>query len=374
MKKTSPNILIVDDQPATIKLLSTQLKQAGMHILSTTTGEECINMAKSTLPDLILLDIVLPGIDGIEVCKILKDTPKTSEIPIIFISVKSELKNKLEGLDAGAYDYITKPIDPSELLARVQTQLRIRSIHQENLELQYHLNEARQAATLGAVTQGIAHNINNLLGIALGYMDLIKLGPGDAERLTTNLDRIDTALKRLAKIVSQLSSISNEYSPSIRERKFAPLIEGSIERFCQKHSISHGVHLRCDIPKTFKIPTSEEAFESSLEKVLLNAWESYSLEQRATLSIEVEATLDKAQSLLNICIRDHGRGIEESVKNTLFEPFVSTKPTVGHGLGLTMAKHTLKQLGSTLTIEPNPDGGTCATITHPIVNKAANFN
>jgi len=345
-----------------------------MHILSTTTGEECIEIAKNTLPDLILLDIVLPGIDGIEVCKTLKDTPETSEIPIIFISVKSELKNKLEGLDAGAYDYITKPIDPSELLARVQAQLRIHSIHQENLELQQHLSEARQAATLGAVTQGVAHNINNLLGIALGYMDLIKLGPTDAERLTTNLGRIETALKRLAKIVSQLSSISSEYTPSIRERKFAPLIENSIERFCEKHSINRGVRLHCDIPATLRIPTSEEAFESSLEKVLLNAWESYSPEQKETLNIEVEATLDERQSSLNIRIKDHGRGIEESVKNTLFEPFVSTKPTVGHGLGLTMAKHTLKQLGSTLTIEPNPEGGTCATITHPINKNATSLN
>ena len=374
MKKPPPKVLIVDDQPATIKLLGTELQRAGMDILSTTTGEECIEIAKKTLPDLILLDIVLPGIDGIEACKVLKDTPSTSEIPIIFISVRSELKNRLEGLEAGAYDYITKPIDPSELLARVQAQLRIRSIHQENLELQHHLNEARQAATLGAVTQGVAHNINNLLGIALGYMDLIKLGPPDAERFTTNLNRIETALKRLAKIVSQLSSISNEYRPAIRTRKFMPLIENTIERFCEKHHIRGGIQLRCDTPETLKIATSEEAFESSLEKVLVNALESYSLEQKEKLDILVEATLDKGQSLLNIRIKDHGRGIEENIKDTLFEPFVSTKPTVGHGLGLTMAKHTLKQLGSTLTIEANPEGGTCAIITHPVDNKTANLN
>jgi signal transduction histidine kinase len=346
-----------------------------MNVLSTATGEECLSIAKHTLPDLIVLDIVLPGIDGIETCKMLKSIPETSEIPIVFISVKSELKNKLEGLDAGAYDYITKPIDPSELLARVQTQLRIRSTHQENLALQHHLSEARHAATIGAVTQGIAHTINNLLGIALGYMDLIKLGSNnDTERLATNLGRIETALKRLAKIVNQLGSISNEYRPRIRSSALTPLLEGAVERFCEKYKIEDGVELNCTIPRTFKIPTSEEALESALEKVLLNAWESYTCAQKGPRTIRIEATLNEEASALNIRIKDHGCGIDEHIKNTLFEPFVSTKPAIGHGLGLAMAKHTLKQLGSTLTLESNPEGGTSAIIMHPVTNKNLSVN
>lgn len=374
MKKSPPKILVVDDQPATIKLLVNQLEKAGMETISTTTGEECLEIARNTPPDLILLDIVLPGIDGIETCRKLKEIPETNEIPIIFISVKSDISNKLEGLEAGGYDYITKPIDPNELLARVQTQLRIRAINRENIELQRHLSEARQAATLGAVTQGVAHNINNLLGIALGYMDLIKIGPDDAERLKRNLYRVELALKRLSDIVSQLNTISSEYRPRMANRRIIPLLRGTIRRFSQKHKIIQGIELKSNISDSLRILTSEEALESAIEKLLLNAIESYNPCDTKSYKVDIEAFIDEDTSQLCIHIKDQGRGIQENLKNSVFEPFVSTKPSVGHGLGLTMAKHAVKQLGGTLTIQPNPEGGTCVIISHPVDIPTPNFS
>lgn len=373
MKKPSPRILIVDDQPATLKLLVHHLEKAGMTTSCAATGEACLEMAQYTPPDLILLDIVLPGIDGIETCKRLKQIPQTGEVPIIFISVKSDVSNKLEGLEAGGYDYITKPLDLNELLARVQTQLSIRAMHQENMELQRHLSESRQAATLGAVTQGVAHNINNLLGIALGYMDLIKVGPGDTERLQINFQRVELALKRLSDIVNKLSTLSNDYHPRISNRKIVPILKESIKRFCKKHKISQGTEFKTTIPENLRILTNGETLESAIEKLLLNAWESYRPSDEKPYRIDVEAFINDETSKLYIRIEDQGHGIEESVKNALFEPFVSTKPTVGHGLGLTMAKHVIKQLGGTLTLEPRPNGGTCATISHPVDISSANF-
>src|SRR6185312_8264666 len=104
---------------------------------------------------------------GIEVCSRLQADLETKSIPIIFITARTSKEGKIEGLSVGAVDYITKPIDLDETLARVQTQLRFVSINREVVELQRRLEEVRRAATIGAVTTGIAHNLNNLLGIVI---------------------------------------------------------------------------------------------------------------------------------------------------------------------------------------------------------------
>ena len=104
----------------------------------------------------------------------LQASEDTRSIPVIFVTARSSKEGKLEGLGVGAVDYITKPIDLDETLARVQTQLRFAAINREIIDLQRRLTESRRAATIGAVTQGIAHNLNNLLGVVIGYLDLIK--------------------------------------------------------------------------------------------------------------------------------------------------------------------------------------------------------
>src|SRR5690606_27660181 len=112
---------------------------------------------------------------------------------------------KLEGLGVGAVDYITKPIDLDETLARVHTQLHFASINREMIDLQRRLAEARRSATIGAVTQGIAHNLNNLLGVVLGYLDLIKAGHDKPEMVKRNAGHVEEAVQRIVSIIRQLS-------------------------------------------------------------------------------------------------------------------------------------------------------------------------
>ncbi len=116
-KKDKPKILVVDDQPINIKLLQRKLERQGMEVSVAYNGRECLDIVESVQPDLILLDIMMPEMDGIETCQHLKANPNTETIPIMFITAKASKEGKLEGLDAGAVDYITKPIDLDETLA-----------------------------------------------------------------------------------------------------------------------------------------------------------------------------------------------------------------------------------------------------------------
>lgn len=147
-------ILIVDDSVENRQLLFRTLEKAGYEILEAADGKEGLTQAVKNLPDLILLDIVMPELDGYQVCEALKKDLRTAGIPVIFLSAETETKDKIRGLESGGVDYITKPIDRGEVLARVQTQLNIRRLTKEliqaNIELlkkNAELEEANAAIT-----------------------------------------------------------------------------------------------------------------------------------------------------------------------------------------------------------------------------------
>ncbi|OIP88864.1 MAG: hypothetical protein AUK55_15485 [Syntrophobacteraceae bacterium CG2_30_61_12] len=139
-------ILIVDDSMVNRKLLSKTLAGLGHEIIEARDGKEALERSFELLPDLILLDIIMPEIEGFEVCSALKADERTADIPIIFLSARSEVKDKIKGLEIGAVDYITKPFDRGEVLARVQNQLKIRALTKDLMEKQARLDEDLKAA------------------------------------------------------------------------------------------------------------------------------------------------------------------------------------------------------------------------------------
>jgi two-component system alkaline phosphatase synthesis response regulator PhoP len=126
------NILVVDDEEDILELVRYNLSKEGYQVVCSATGEDALAKAKRKLPDLIILDLMLPGIDGLEVCKLLKNDPKTEYIPIIMLTAKGEEADVVSGLEIGADDYITKPFSPKVLTARVRTVLR-RKAHKSDM-------------------------------------------------------------------------------------------------------------------------------------------------------------------------------------------------------------------------------------------------
>ena len=367
--RKKPLILVVDDQPININLLERKLQRENMDVITAANGKECLEAIGRVTPDLILLDVMMPEMDGIETCERLKKNPDTNAIPIIFITARSSKEGKLEGLNVGAVDYITKPIDLDETLARVKTQLRLQEIHRENIELQKRLGESRRTAAVGAVTQGVAHNLNNLLGVAVGYLDLLKTSSENPEMVRRSVALIDSAVDRMIDIIRQLSTIASIERLPLQPVAVQTLLDEALARFREEFKIQSPVIIRNLTPKGYTIRTNSEILESILGKLLINAFESLPKGVNSDGKVEIEARLDTSEDdtpRVVLQVLDRGCGISPEVADNLFDPFITTKTAVGRGLGLTMARHAIRNLGGDIELLPRAEGGTIARLYHPV--------
>ena len=185
---TSSDILIVDDTPDNIRFLSTMLLKQGYRVRKAISGSMAITAAKTVRPDLILLDINMPEMNGYEVCETLKKDDHTRSIPIIFISALDDIENKVKAFSYGGADYITKPFQFEEVLARIQNQLTIqhlqKQLRERNDQLKTTLADLKNAqvdliqkekmAGLGQLVAGVAHQINNPIGFIAGNLSFVR--------------------------------------------------------------------------------------------------------------------------------------------------------------------------------------------------------
>ena len=132
--RVKSKILVVDDEPDALELIAFNLKSAGFDVLTAADGESALRLARTHLPDLLLLDLMLPEVDGLEVCKILRRDPATSSVPIVMVTAKAAELDRVLGLELGADDYVTKPFSPRELVLRVKNLLRRRTATEEKVE------------------------------------------------------------------------------------------------------------------------------------------------------------------------------------------------------------------------------------------------
>jgi two-component system, sensor histidine kinase and response regulator len=364
----APKVLVVDDQPINVQLLKRKLEREGMAVATAHSGREALDLVAADKPDLILLDVMMPDMDGLEVCQHLQADDDTRSIPVIFITARTTKEGKIEGLGMGAVDYITKPIDLDETLARVQTQLRFVSINRELIDLQRRLGDARRSATIGAVTQGIAHNLNNLLGVVIGYVDLIKAYHDKPELVKKNAQHLDDAVVRIVNIIRQLTTLVVRNKPPVQKVTLARLIESGIRRYQAEHRITQPVEVQNSLGE-LPIDTNLEVCEDSLAKLLINAWESYhdAPDDQRKISIRTEQVdLPDEGKFFVIHVEDRGQGIRPEIRDHMFEPFVSSKHTVGVGMGLTIARHAIRNLGGEVQLKDREGGGTDAILRHPL--------
>jgi two-component system sensor histidine kinase/response regulator len=364
-----PRVLVVDDQPVNVQLLKRALERENIQVIPAYGGQEALDLVEREHPDLILLDVMMPEMDGIEVCQRLQANGAHQSIPVIFITARSSKEGRLAGLGVGAVDYITKPIDLDETIARVQTQLRVVQVNRDMLDLQRRLQEARRSASIGAITQGIAHNLNNLLGVVLGYLDLIKTHAGKPDSVRANAENLEAAIQRIVAIIRQLTSLVVKSRLPTVPCALDELLEATVRRFRAEHRHTDEVKVENtlgDLP----VHTHTEMFEDTLGKLLVNARESYGETHEGPRPIAVRASLQEVPGgegrLLCLRVEDRGRGIDPHLRDHMFEPFISSKNTVGVGMGLTVARHALRNMGGDLVLEDRPGGGAVAVLTHPV--------
>lgn len=210
-------ILVIDDLPENVFMLQDRLEHEGFEVLTAYDGYTGIDKAKSEQPDLILLDIMMPDITGLEVCKILVNEPITKDIPIILVTAKSGAEDTREGLEAGAFDYIKKPFNRIELLARVQSALKLSEAHKLLLA-----SEKRGTYIATVVTAN--HKIKQPLTLLSLSSAAIKreLSKDDIskEGILKRVNYIDLAVKEITDVLNQLNAIKDpvlsNYTPNIK--------------------------------------------------------------------------------------------------------------------------------------------------------------
>lgn len=367
-----PKILVVDDQLLNIRLLERKLQMNRMDVISCTNGPEAIRLANTEKPDVILLDIMMAGMNGIEVCRQLKKADETREIPVIFITALNSKEEKIEGLGVGAADYVTKPFELDETLARVRTQMRIVEEHRRNLELTRQLEQSRRQSAIMHLTEGIAHNINNLLGVMLGYVNLLQMNSGKPEKVLGSCEKLEHAIQRVTRIVRQLQVIGHFKSVQKEPTSLKRILNGAVGRFHKITNTDTSVRIDSEFPNDFQFVTNRELVEVFLERLLQNAYESYfandadSNPQVGEIILELKRIEESATDHMQIRLLDRGKGIDNTIRDSIFDPFVSSSSVIGRGMGLTIARHSVSCLGGTIEVTDREGGGAEARVLLPL--------
>jgi DNA-binding response OmpR family regulator len=206
-------ILVVEDDPINADLLRTKLDALGYSVTVAHSAEAAMAADRKTRPHLILLDVVLPEMSGFEACRKFNEVHKDSYVPVILVTSMDDVGSKIQGLESGAYDYVTKPFDAQELLARVRSAMRTKKLYDELRATRERLTEAEKLATIGEMVTTLHHQINNpLQAIMLSAENMLRdlegrdVSRGDIEIILSSCNRIHDVLKQIMNLKRVRSS------------------------------------------------------------------------------------------------------------------------------------------------------------------------
>ncbi|GMT49295.1 MAG: hybrid sensor histidine kinase/response regulator [bacterium] len=334
-------ILIVDDTPKNIQVLGKTLEQKDYEIIVAQSGLQALMVVEKALPDLILLDIMMPDMDGFETCKRLKDNPKTKGIPIIFLTAKIEIDDLVKGFDLGAVDYITKPFNSKELLRRVETHLELKK-KSESLELSNQNNRE--------LIHILCHDLTNPIGFIHG---VLQLGDQDPSIFQDMKDSLWIAVNNCINIIDQVRKMQalteGKCDLELNPIPLKQLVQESMEVLMPKLR-SKNIELVIDINDNLEALVERTSFSNSvLNNLLTNAIKfSYTGSK-----ILVSAAEENGQVTLSI--QDFGMGIPQNLLKDLFNISKSTtRPGTegekGTGFGMPLVHKFIKAYGGSIEI------------------------
>jgi len=408
-----PVVLVVDDVPENVHELLEALKDE-YRILVANSGHKALEMVQGPIaPDLILLDIVMPGLDGYEVCRRLKATPTGRGIPVIFVTVADAAENKLRGFSVGAADYIAKPFDIDEVRARVRTHLELRraqrELEQRNRALQEALVQLKNAqsqlvvsekmAALGVLAAGVAHEINNPVNFVKASCHSLEK---DIQDLLAVIDFCQERLEgdQQAALEDFKSQMAHETTLKELPELFAHIFEGllrteeivrSLRSFARTDDLlGNPIDLRevADavlvmmrpryaqqiqvVKKYAPLPTilgNTGKLSQVLINILSNAFDAVEAQgdperRRVTISTEVCQRDGRDHAVLRVS--DMGMGIPPDIADRIFDPFFTTKPVgKGTGLGLFICRNLVQEHRGFLEVASPEGGGATFSIVLP---------
>jgi len=347
-------ILIVDDEPDTVELLKKRLRFEGYDTLEAYDGAECLKQTAAGNPDLVILDVMMPDMDGYEVCRRLKSNRSTAHIPVLMLTAKRELESKIKGLDVGAHDYLAKPFDYKELSARIKSLLSMETAKEK-------LVQEEKSEALDHMMDELAHELRNPITSIGGFARRVheNLAEGDPNR--KYLQIIISEVARLEKMVKNLIELKTSGISYREPANVNDLIGEVLEQFQQRHALQD-IEIKVDLMGNLPLlPVDQDHIKLALANILQNSIEAMQGVTEKTLVITSKIEADHVE----IQISDTGKGIPRDRIKNIFDPF-STSKTSGPGLGLTFALKMIQEHRGSISVESEPGKGSCFTIDLPI--------
>jgi signal transduction histidine kinase len=375
-KKT---ILIVDDEKRNIKLLKAYLMTDQYNILEALNGEEALKMTADFKPDLVLLDVMMPGIDGFEVCKRLKQDDKTQMVPVIMVTALMEKEYRIRALEAGADDFLSKPVDRTEVLIRVKSLLRIKSYHDDLLESYKEIavkNDRLQELDKmkEGLTHMVVHDLNNPFMAISGSLEMLlmdkELFP---ESQIQTLEHCIEYCKDIRRLIQGLLDIHKMEKGKLQPNKEmtdpVELIDGVMEQFLPKIEKKQ-ISLSFPKPENGVFVEMDRALIKRVVANLLNNAIRHTPDS-GRIEINVDSTLLKGD--LCISIKDTGSGLETEYHEKIFDKFeqahLKQKGVASgtSGLGLAFCKLAIEAHEGEIWVESKKkDQGCTFSFTIPV--------
>lgn len=371
-------ILVVDDEPEMRSFLVTTLSKE-YRVIQAGDGLEGLAMAQQQKPDLVLLDLMMPGLNGLDVCQKLRNDPAMTDMKIVLLTAKADDQSKLEALKRGADDFLTKPFGTVELRTRlgnlIKTATLQKDLRQRHEELQRtmaqlqateaQLIQSKKMNALGSLAAGLLHEINNPLNYTLMALQMLheSLGQLSTDDQQTLAD-IHQGMQRIGEIVTDL-------------RSFAYPEQANVGEHCNLHDAltmalrftSHQrekIDMQIDVPKKLGVASSRSQLTQVLVNVIQNAITAVRQvadQRQPRIQIKAELTNDR----IAITIDDNGIGIVPGKLPHIFDPFFTTHEVGGSsmGLGLSICHAIVEKLGGTISIDSQPGAWTKVSLNLP---------
>ncbi|MBF0451773.1 MAG: hybrid sensor histidine kinase/response regulator [Candidatus Magnetomorum sp.] len=351
--KNRGTILVVDDNPTNIELLLVYLHENEYRILVTRDGPSAIKRAISVKPDLILLDIMMPGMDGFEACQHLKNNPITKDIPIIFMTALSDIQTKLKGFELGAVDYITKPFQRAEVSARIATHL---TLQQQKATLA-HLNASKDR-----FFSIVAHDMKGAFGSLMTFTQYISKSFNDWSRdeLKGLIFEMCVSAEKNYKLLENFLDWSRIQLGAIPFRPKRALLEyiivQAIQLF-QEHAMSKDIAIVYDFTSEHYVIADSQMLAAIFRNLISNAIKF--TPKNGTVTIACNDLVDK----IEITVKDSGCGMDQKTVDQLFyldkkHQTEGTEGEKGTGLGLLLCKELIEKHQGSIQVKSIKDQGT----------------
>lgn len=352
------NILIVDDTPEHIHIATSLLKTLGYPIRVSTSASKALTLIEKKKPTLILLDITMPDMDGFELCSLLKENPYYSDIAIIFMTSAQDEESIKKGFALGAQDYVVKPYNSSELLARVSTHIKLAS---QSIQLKASYKELDQFC------HTVSHDLKSPLLVLKQLVNLLTLETKDSLSPTTKeiITRIENKSDDIILMIERLLEFSriNQIQCSFEEINISDIFYSVMEELS---SLEPNRKIDFIVSKSLPIVNGDKTLIKFLIQNILSNALKFSKNNELTI---IKVNCSTLENYYEISIQDNGAGFDMTYKNKLFHIFErlhSKDEFDGSGVGLVIVKRIMERHNGKVSIEGEPNKGACVKLYFPI--------